>query len=180
MTGRERELAAAGAFRDGLAEGAAALVFEGEAGIGKTTLWAATIARAEQRGFRVLSARPAEAEARLSYAALADLLSSLEEDAFRGLPDPQRRAIDAALLRADTRGERVNQRAVSAAVASLLLACAGRCPVVVAVDDVQWLDSPSARVLAYAVRRLDSAPAGVLVSVRSDGEATDPLALERA
>ena len=85
--------------------------------------------------FEFFPPRSPEAEARLSYAALADLLSSLEEDAFRGLPDPQRRAIDAALLRADTRGERVNQRAVSAAVASLLLACAGRCPVVVAVDD---------------------------------------------
>jgi DNA-binding CsgD family transcriptional regulator len=180
MIGRESELAAADGFLDGLAEGAAALVFEGEPGIGKTTLWAATIARAEARGFRVLSCRPAEAEARLSYAGLADLLSPLEEEAFGGLPRPQRRAIDAALLRAEMHGDRVDQRVVSAAVASLLIACAGRRPVVVAIDDVQWLDSSSARVLAYAVRRLDSVPAGVLVSVRSDGGAPDPLAVERA
>src|SRR5438876_7903299 len=179
MTGRERELAAADDFLDGLAEGAAALVLEGEAGIGKTTLWAATIARAEQRGFRVLSCRPAEAEAKLSYAALADLLSPLEK-AFRILPGPQRRAIDAALLRDDPRGERVDQRAVSAAVASLLIAYTGERPVVVAVDDLNWLDSSSARVLACAVRRLDSAPVGLLASVRSDGGAADPLALDRA
>src|SRR5712691_3943263 len=130
MIGRERELAV-----------------EGEAGIGKTTLWAAMIARAGQRGCRVLSCRPTEAEAKLSYAALVDLLSPLEDEAFQILPGPQRRAIDAALLRADPRGERVDQRAVSAAVDSLLIACAGERPVVVAIDDLNWLDSSSARVL---------------------------------
>jgi DNA-binding CsgD family transcriptional regulator len=180
MIGRERELAAADDFLDGLAEGAAALVLEGEPGIGKTTLWAATVARAQERGCRLLGCRPAEAEAKLAYAALADLLAPLDGEELRGLPDPQRRAIDAALLRADTRGERVDQRAVSAAVASLVVACARERPVVVAIDDVQWLDSSSARVLAYAVRRLDSAPVGVLVAVRSDGGALDPLALDRA
>jgi DNA-binding CsgD family transcriptional regulator len=180
IIGRERELAAADEFLDGLAEGAAGLVLEGEAGIGKTTLWAATIARAEARGFRLLSCRPAEAEAKLSYAALADLLSPLDDEEFGGLPDLQRRAIDAALLRADAPAERVDQRAVSAAVASLLIACAERRPIVVAIDDVQWLDSSSVRVLAYAVRRLGAAPAGVLVTLRSDGGASDPLALERA
>jgi DNA-binding CsgD family transcriptional regulator len=180
MIGRERELAAADDFLDGLAEGAAALVLEGEPGIGKTTLWAATLARGEQRGCRVLSCRPTEAEAKLSYAALADLLSPLEEEAFRGLPGPQRRAIDAALLRADPRGKRVDQRAVSAAVASLLIVCAGERPVVVAIDDLNWLDSSSARALAYAVRRFGSASVGLLVSVRNDGGAADPLALDRA
>ena len=181
MIGRERELAAADDFLEGLAEDAAALVLEGEPGIGKTTLWAATIARAEQRGFRVLSCRPTEAEANLSYAALADLLSPLEENAFRFLPGPQRRAIDAALLRTDPLGERVDQLAVSAAVASLLTARAGERPgVLVAIDDLNWLDSSSARVLAYAVRRFDSSPVGLLVSVRNDGRRADPLALDRA
>jgi ATP/maltotriose-dependent transcriptional regulator MalT len=180
MIGRERELAVADDFLDGLADGAAAVVLEGEPGIGKTTLWVATIARAEQRGCRVLSCRAAEAEAKLSYAALADLLSPVDEEAFGGLPGPQRRAIDAALLRADTRGGRVDQRAVSAAVASLLIACARERPLVVAIDDVHWLDSSSARVLAYAVRRLDSAAAGVLVSLRSEGGASEPLELDRA
>jgi predicted ATPase len=180
MIGRERELAAADDFVEGLTEGATALVFEGDPGIGKTTLWTASIARAEQRGCRVLSCRPVEAEARLSYAALADLLSPLTEEEFGDLPVPQRRAIDAALLRIDTRGARVDQRAVSAAVASLLIACADMRPVVVAVDDVQWLHTSSARVLAYAVRRLGFAPVGVLVSVRSDDATTDPLAARRS
>lgn len=155
-------------------------MLEGEPGIGKTTMWWATIARAESRGFRVLSCRPGEAEAKLSYAAVADLLSPLEEDEFSALPDPQRRAIDAALLRADTPGSRVDQRAVSAAVSSLLIACAERSPTIVAIDDAQWLDSSSARVLTYAARRLDSVPAGVLVSVRTDAEVSNPLELARA
>ena len=50
------------------------LVAEGEPGIGKTTLCLSTIELAEQRGFHVLSARPAEAESVLAYASLADLL----------------------------------------------------------------------------------------------------------
>src|SRR6266581_8917440 len=117
MIGRERELVAVDEFLDGLAEGTAALVIEGEPGIGKTTLWMTTIERAEGRGCRVLSCRPVEAEARLSYAALADLLRSVEQEAFVGLPGPQRRAIDVALLRADAPESVVDQRAVSAAVA---------------------------------------------------------------
>jgi DNA-binding CsgD family transcriptional regulator len=180
MIGRERELAVADDFLDRLTEGASALVLEGEPGIGKTTLWAATIAHAEPRGCRVLSCRPTQAEAKLSYAALADILSPLGKEALQVLPGPQRRAIDAALLRADPRGGRVEQRAVSAAVASLLISCSTERPVVVAVDDLNWLDSSSARALAYAVRRFDSAPIGVLVSVRGDGGAADPLALDRA
>ncbi len=46
---------------------------EGEAGIGKTTVWLAAVREAGDRGFRVLQARPAESESRLSYAALADI-----------------------------------------------------------------------------------------------------------
>jgi len=179
MIGRERELAVADDFLDRLVEGASALVLEGEAGIGKTTLWAATIARADERSSQVLCCRPTEAEAKLSYAALSDLLSPLQEEAFRILPGPQRRAIDAALLRTDPRGERVDQRAVSAAVASILIACSGERPVVVAIDDLNWLDSSSARVLSYAVRRFGSAPIGLLVSARG-GDGSDPLVLDRA
>ena len=53
------------------------LVIEGEAGIGKTTLWSAVAAQAQERGFRVLSARAGRAESGLAYAALADLLDTV-------------------------------------------------------------------------------------------------------
>jgi DNA-binding CsgD family transcriptional regulator len=180
MVGRERELAAVDEFLVGLVADTRALILAGEAGIGKTTVWSAAIERAEERGYRVLACRPAEAEARLSYAAVCDLLAPLDEADFQCLPQPQRRSVDAALLRADLGGARVDQRAVSAGVASLLRVLASKLPVVVAVDDAQWLDPSSARVLGYAVRRLRSSPVGILVSVRDDGNGIDPLELERA
>src|SRR5262245_2722008 len=80
--------------------GLAGIVFEGEAGIGKTTVWREAISRASTAGYRVLQCRAAEAEARLSYSGLGDLFGSVEEEAFAGLPAPQRVAIEVALLRA--------------------------------------------------------------------------------
>jgi hypothetical protein len=67
--GRDEELAALGAFLSAIDEGPAALLLEGEAGIGKTTLWTAGIRDAESRAHAVLVARPVGAEARMSFAA---------------------------------------------------------------------------------------------------------------
>ncbi len=160
--------------------GAVALVLEGEVGIGKTTIWSELVERAVARAYQVLRCSPAEAEARMSYAALSDLLSLVDKRAFAPLPDPQRRAVDAVLLRADPAGDAVDQRAVCAATAALLLACATERPTVVAADDVQWLDAPSARVVAYALRRVACAPIGFLFTVRGSGSLLAPLGLDRA
>src|SRR3954451_24701412 len=62
IAGREQELDSIHAFFDGPVEGPAGLVIEGEAGIGKSTVWLAAVAGARERGFLVLSSRPAEAE----------------------------------------------------------------------------------------------------------------------
>ena len=70
VVGRDFELARAGAFLDSVALAPGALLVEGEAGIGKTTVWTAAIAEAEGRGIRVLQARAAETEVQLSYACL--------------------------------------------------------------------------------------------------------------
>ena len=94
--GRESELGAVDALLGSGRNGFAALVLEGDPGIGKTTVWRRGIARAEDLGHRVLSCRAAQAEARLSFTALGDLLAPIEAAAFRALPDPQRRALDAA------------------------------------------------------------------------------------
>src|ERR1700754_4435682 len=80
------------------------LVMGGEAGIGKTTLWLAGVAEARKRGFRVLSARAAQAETVLAYAALADLLGGVEPDVLAELPEVQRIAVDRVLLRATADG----------------------------------------------------------------------------
>jgi DNA-binding CsgD family transcriptional regulator len=164
--GREAELAEVEAALASGRRGFAALVLEGDPGIGKTTVWRAAIANAAAEGCRVLSCRAVPAEARLSFAALGDLLAPVEADAFAALPDPQRRALDAALLRADAGGAGPNPRAIGTGIVTLLSALAASAPVVIAMDDVQWLDLPSARALDFAFRRLDAHPVAALATRR--------------
>ena len=109
--------------------------------------------RGLRAGFRVLSARGAEAESVLAHAALADLLAGVDPAELAGLPQPQRVAIDRITLRANV-DEASNQHAVSAAFLSVLRSLSQRSPVLVAIDDLQWLDPSSAQVLAFAARRL--------------------------
>ncbi len=169
VVGRDEELAAADRFLDMALGGPGALVLEGEPGIGKTTVWREAIRRARERGYRVLSTQPAQAEKSLSFAGLGDLLAGLPEAAFDRIPGPQRAALEIALLRRAPTGPSLERRVVAAAFLSLLRAVDG--PLVVAVDDVQWLDQPTALALAFAVRRLEREQVGLLVSVRiGDGQ----------
>jgi DNA-binding CsgD family transcriptional regulator len=164
---RQAEVRAVADFLASASRQPSALVVEGEPGIGKTTLWSAGVKQAGERGFRVLTARPSAAESVLAYASLADLVSDVDAAAFAALPYPQRHAIDRVLLRADTGGEPTDQRAVAAGFLSVVQSLGEQSPVLVAIDDLQWLDDSSARVLAFAARRL-SAPVGVLGAVRTD------------
>jgi len=91
-----------------------ALVVEGEAGIGKTTFWLAAREQARDHGFRVLSARPAAAEAVLAYAALSDLLADVEPGTWAHLPDLQRLAIDRITLASTDDDTAADQRTVAA------------------------------------------------------------------
>jgi hypothetical protein len=143
-----------------------ALVLEGEPGIGKTTLWSAAVEWARERGFRVLSARPAEAESVFAYASVADLLSGVDGAAWADLPAPQRLAVDWALLRAEPGGVATDQRAVAAGFLSVVNALADEGPVLVAIDDLQWLDPSSAHVVGFVARRI-SGRVGVLGAVRT-------------
>ena len=126
--------------------GPVALVLEGEAGIGKTSLLKDTVAAAQARSWPVLTAQPTSSETGLPFAALTDLLSGLGPQALDALPGPQRRAMDVVLLRADPEAAVPDSRALATGFVSVLTALARRSPLVVAVDDVQWLDKPSARV----------------------------------
>src|SRR4051794_19580401 len=100
VLGRGAELEAAGTVFDHLGDGPTALIIEGPEGIGKTAFWHPAIASPLDRGARLLPPRAAEAEARLAFSGLADLLGDLD-DAIAELPTPQRRALDLALLRAE-------------------------------------------------------------------------------
>jgi DNA-binding CsgD family transcriptional regulator len=181
VLGREKELHSVARLVDGLADGVpAACVLEGEAGIRKTVLWRRGLALAQESGVRVLACAPAEAEAGLSFAALGDLLAGLEPEVVASLPDPQRRALEVALLRAAPADGVADQRAVATAVVSVLARLASSAPLVVAVDDVQWLDRPSARVLEFAARRLEGLRVGFLLSLRTPSTSSLRSSLERS
>ncbi|WP_261566761.1 helix-turn-helix transcriptional regulator [Frankia gtarii] len=170
IVGRERELAVLTRHLDAVAAGPAVLALWGEAGIGKTTLWEAGLAAAQAHGLTPLACRPVAAEVRLSYAGLTDLLADARGDEFAWLPNPQRQALDAALLRGTGDGRHLpDPRAVAAAFLSVLERLTQHAPVLVALDDVQWLDEPTRRVVAFAVRRCRG-PIAVLTAGRDEGQ----------
>ena len=171
LIGREQELARLEAFVEGTADGPPRLVLEGEAGIGKTTLWRAGVEHARELGFRVLESRPVAPERELSFAALGDLLSGTHDE-IGDLPAPQRRALRIALLLEEAEGEPADERAVAAAMLGLLRRLAADKPLVVALDDIQWLDAPSAGTLQFAFRRLDREPIRVLATSRLRADTT--------
>lgn len=168
MIGRDEELRALVEFLDGVDLLPAAAVVEGEAGAGKSTLFAAAVAAAGDRSYRLLSARPAEPERDLSFAALRDLLTEAFDDVSSELPVPQRRALAVALLREDPSGPPPDRGAVASAVLGALRSCARDGPVLVAVDDAHWLDRASASALRFAARRLRDEPVGLLLTRRVD------------
>jgi ATP/maltotriose-dependent transcriptional regulator MalT len=167
VVSRSAELRAVAEFLVAAGGQPSCLVVEGEAGIGKTALWLAAIEQAHERGFRVLSARVAQAESMLAYAAVTDVLSQVESAVFAGLSDLQRLAVDRVLLRASGEGPTTDQRVVGVAVLSVVELLAAQTPVLVAIDDVQWLDPSSKAVVAFAARRLKGR-VGLLLTERSE------------
>jgi DNA-binding CsgD family transcriptional regulator len=166
IVGREEQLASLRTFIEQDEGLPAALVFEGEPGIGKSTLWLAGVEYARERGLRVLTARPSEAERGLAHVALGDLFEDVLDDVLPSLAPPRRRALEVALLLEDAPEDPVDHRALAVAVRGALEALAEREPVVVAVDDVQWLDPASAGSLAFALRRLGEKNVRVLLARR--------------
>jgi DNA-binding CsgD family transcriptional regulator len=180
VIGRESELAILHRFLDSIPTGPSALLLSGEPGIGKTTVWKEGLAGALERGYVTLSCGPVEAETRLSYAALGDLLEPILEEALPTVPEPQRKALEVALLRSPSSGGRADQRAVSLAVLGCLRSVASTSPVVVAVDDIQWMDIPSVRVLQFVVRRLKDEQVGLMTAARGARADDDPLGVVSA
>ena len=177
VVGRERELATVERVIDCGLEQYSALLLSGEAGIGKTTLWQEAVRLGEKAGFHVLRCRPGQAEAKLGFAALSDLLASIDESAFSALPGPQRDAIDAALLRAAPRAAGSASRAVAAGLLAIVRQIA---------FEVTGAGRDRRRAMARSgLRRPRSrSPYGgwsrtlqltLVVAQRVDGSGTDPL-----
>jgi DNA-binding CsgD family transcriptional regulator len=176
VVGRGAELDAIRAFFEPRPERPRALLLEGEAGIGKTTLLAAADEEARRRGWHVLACRPAAAEAQLAFAALTDAFGDVLDGDLPTLPAPQRAALLGAVRRA---GTEVDRLALSMGVLNLLHRLARGSPVALFVDDVQWLDQPSARAFSFALRRLTGEPVVVIAS-RREGESLPPAFEEAA
>lgn len=175
VVGREAELERIASFLDDATP--FALWLEGAAGIGKTTLLRAAVELARGRGYRVLACQPTAAETALSFASLGDLLEPVVDEVLPRLPPPQRQAAEAA-LGLGSAGARVNERLTALAVLSALRLLAGEQRVLVAIDDLQWLDRPSAAVLRFALRRLAGEPVKAALCVRLDGDMPPPTELE--
>ena len=179
VIGRGPELGLVSAFLDHLVEGPAALVLEGEPGIGKSTLWLAAVMSARERGLLVLSSRPAEAERGLAHVGLGDLFADVMADVASLISTPRRRALEIALLREEAASDPVDHRALGVGVHDMVELLSNRKLVLLAVDDVQWLDASSSSALAFALRRLAACPVLVLLAQRLV-DTTKPSELERA
>ena len=168
LVGREDELAALLDLLEAPDGLPAAAVVVGEAGIGKTTLWLAAVEAAEARGYLVLSCRPAEAEAAFSFVGLADLIGGVVPDVLPQLPRPQRRALEAALALSESEGPPAEEGVVAFAFLSTLRKLAVGNRLLLAIDDVQWLDAPSLAMLRFALPRLEAEPIAAILTARDE------------
>lgn len=170
LVGRANEHAQIEAALDQVPAGGAPIVWlQGEPGIGKTALWAEGVDAARRRDFTVLIARPAASESELAFAGLVALFESVPDDLLDELPGLQRDALNAALLRTDQALPTApGLHAVAAGVVGVLRLLADSAPVVVAIDDIQWLDRPTGHLVQYAMRRTAGLNVGFLIACRED------------
>ena len=164
--GREPERARIEQLLDRASLDPVAILIEGDAGIGKTTVWRDAVEAARGRGYAVLEAAPAEADTALGFSGLGDLFDGLAAEALASLPDPQRRALGAALFLSDASEGPTEVEALPRAVLGLLRRLSAEATLVIAIDDEQWLDRASGRVLAFALRRIRDERICVLLSRR--------------
>jgi DNA-binding CsgD family transcriptional regulator/tetratricopeptide (TPR) repeat protein len=168
LVGRRSEMSGVNRFLELLPEGPAALVLEGDPGIGKTTVWRTAIDAVRSRSYRVLVCRASESERALSFLGLGDLFESVADEDLEDLPEPQRFALELALLRSASPGQSSPDRVgVARGTLNALRASAAKAPTVVAIDDAHWLDPPSADVLRFVAHRLTDEPLGFVVSERT-------------
>jgi len=178
IIGRRDELLALEAFLETVPAGGQALLLEGDAGIGKSVLWEEALRAAVRSDFHVLRSRPTQSEAQVAFAAIGDLLAPALSGVLRQLPPVQRRALEVALLIREPDELFPDTRALGLAVLSTARALAEERPVLVALDDAQWLDASSTEVLTFMLRRLEAEPIAVLATVR--GRPVEvPLGLDR-
>jgi hypothetical protein len=163
MLGRAREQSILDGLIDRARDGrGGSLVVSGDPGIGKTSLLDHAVTAAD--GFRVAAATGVQAERELAFAGLQQILAGIPDAADR-LPEPQEQAIRVALGHAEHPVPR--PFVLGMAVLGLLAEAARDRPILVAVDDVHWLDASSVQVLGFAARRLERLPVAMVFAKRA-------------
>ena len=167
LVGRDRELGLVASFLGRAAAGGAAFLFTGEPGVGKTAILGAAAEEATAMGATVLRAAGGEFETEASFSALGRLLQPVLGE-LEQLSDLYQHAVNAAFGRRD--GAPADRLVLSNAVLALLRQATGDRPVLMVVDDLQWIDRPSALVLGLVARRLAGTRIGFLAVSRSGEE----------
>lgn len=163
----------------------AALAITGEAGAGKSRLWRAAAQEASS-GCQILRSEPSASEADSPFAGLSDLLGGVIPLVVPGIPAPQREALEVAVATRPAGRQPPSAHAIGRGVLAALSTLLASGPVVLAVDDVQWLDTASMEALVFALRRVSGGPpAGpgnkraalsLLLAARTEAPA-DPLTI---
>ncbi len=166
IVGRHDDRSRVDTFVDRLPTAPRSLIVAGEPGIGKTTVWSYGVHRADAAGFEVLVTRPAEEDLPTPGFGLRDFFDNRvggseppSVELLAGHLDPAERA--RLFLR-------------------LLRVSAAERPVLLAIDDLQWLDTVTRRSIRFALRRLDGYPVAVLATTRTWSPTTPELPLRHA
>ena len=167
LVGRDEELRLIASFLEQAASEGGALLFTGEPGVGKTALLDTAEAMAVTAGAQVVRVTGSEFGTRASFHGLGQMLRPLSADT-ESLSPLHRRALAAALCGAAEASQ--DRLVVSAAALALLRQSAAARPLLLIVDDLPWLDQPSAMVLRFAARRLKGTRVGFLAADRSENE----------
>jgi predicted ATPase len=165
LYGRQREIETISALIARAKEHGDVLVIRGEPGIGKSAILAAASTEARTLGFQVLTAIGVQSEAELPFAGLDQLFRAMRWDAD-SLPDPQRTALLAAFGKASSATP--DSFLIALATLDVLADAAASAPILIVADDAQWLDRPTADILTFVARRLESDPIAMLLAIRDD------------
>src|SRR3954465_11284327 len=163
LVGRLEEQHLVASHLDDVATRGQALVLRGEPGIGKSRLLSECERTARERGMSVLRTTGVQSEAHLPFAGLHQLLRPVRDRASE-LRDAQRAALDAAFGLTDEAAP--GHFRIAMAVLDLVSDVAADAPLLLVVEDAHWLDHPTADVLAFAPRRIESDPIVLLAAIR--------------